>query len=85
MSRAQAIAAGAKRSLGAIVRIDEGSSGATPPPMPMMRVQAAPAADASTPITPGENRGSGARDGDRRNREVTLRAATLAEQPQVAV
>jgi hypothetical protein len=54
MSRAQAIAAGAKRSLGAIVRIDEGSSGATPPPMPMMRMTAAPAADASTPITPGE-------------------------------
>ena len=51
---AQAIAAGAKRSLGAIVRIDEGSSGATPPPMPMMRMSAAPAADASTPITPGE-------------------------------
>ena len=55
MSRAQAIAAGAKRSLGAIVRIDEGSSGATPPPMPMMRMS-----DGSRlptrprPITPGE-------------------------------
>ena len=54
MSRAQAIAAGAKRSLGAIVRIDEGSSGSMPPPMPMMRMSAAPAADASTPIAPGE-------------------------------
>ncbi len=54
MSRAQAIAAGAKRSLGAIVRIDEGSSGSTPPPMPMMRMSAAAAADAPTPITPGE-------------------------------
>jgi uncharacterized protein YggE len=54
MSRAQAIAAGAKRSLGAIVRIDEGSSGSTPPPMPMMRMSAASAADAATPIALGE-------------------------------
>ena len=54
MSRAQAIAAGAKRSLGAIIRIDEGSSGSMPPPMPMMRMSAAQATDPSTPITPGE-------------------------------
>ena len=55
MSRAQAIAAGAKRSLGAIVRIDEGSSGSMPPPMPMMRTQtAAFSPEASTPVSPGE-------------------------------
>ena len=56
MSRAQAIAAGAKRSLGAIVRIDESGSGATPPPpMPMMmRVQTGSAPEPSTPIAPGE-------------------------------
>jgi uncharacterized protein len=54
MSRAQAIAAGAKRSLGQIVRVDESSTSSMPPPMPMMRMAAAPAADASTPITPGE-------------------------------
>lgn len=56
MSRAQAIAAGAKRALGAIVRIDESASGATPPPpMPMMmRVQSGSAPEPSTPIAPGE-------------------------------
>ena len=54
MSRAQAIAAGAKRSLGAIIRIDEGASSSMPPPMPMMRMQAAAAGDVSTPVNPGE-------------------------------
>jgi uncharacterized protein YggE len=53
MSRAQAAAAGAKRSLGAIVRIDEASPSAAPPPMPMMRMSAA-AAETATPITAGE-------------------------------
>ena len=54
MSRAQAIAAGAKRSLGAIVRIEESSTTSMPPPMPMMRMAAAPAAEASTPVSAGE-------------------------------
>jgi uncharacterized protein len=56
ISRAQAIAAGAKRSLGAILRIDESGSGARPPPpMPMMmRVQTGSAPEPSTPVTPGE-------------------------------
>jgi uncharacterized protein YggE len=53
MSRAQAIAAGAKRSLGAIVRIDEGSSGEMRPPVPVMRMAAA-SPEASTPVNPGE-------------------------------
>jgi uncharacterized protein YggE len=54
MTRAQAIAAGAKRAVGAIVRIEEGSTTAVPPPMPMMRMAAAPAAEMSTPVAPGE-------------------------------
>jgi uncharacterized protein YggE len=56
MARAQAIAAGAKRSVGSILRIEEHNVGGIPrPPMPMtMRVQTGMAAEASTPITPGE-------------------------------
>jgi uncharacterized protein YggE len=56
MSRAQAVAAGAKRSLGGIIRIDENSAGATPqPPVPiMMRAQAGSSPEASTPINAGE-------------------------------
>src|SRR5262245_30053377 len=54
MSRAQAIAAGAKRSLRAIVRIEESAATSMPPPVPMMRMAAAPAAEASTPISAGE-------------------------------
>jgi uncharacterized protein YggE len=54
MSRAQAIAAGAKRSLGAIVRIEESSTTSMPPPIPMMRMTAASAAEAATPISTGE-------------------------------
>ena len=54
LSKAQAIAAGAKRSLGPIVRIDDSSTTGTPPPMPMMRMSAAAAADTATPVTPGD-------------------------------
>jgi uncharacterized protein YggE len=52
--RAQAIAAGAGRSLGAILRIDDQQMGAMPKqPMPMMMAQRSQA-DVATPVTPGE-------------------------------
>jgi uncharacterized protein YggE len=54
MSRAQAIAAAAKRPLGTIVRIEENSTTSMPPPIPMMRMAAAPAAETATPISTGE-------------------------------
>jgi len=55
MARAQAIAAGARRSLGQIVRIEEHGVGPEPPrPMPMAMRSAAGAADVATPVTPGE-------------------------------
>jgi uncharacterized protein YggE len=55
MSRAQALAAGAKRTLGPIVRVEEHIVGTMPPqPMPVaMRMSAAPA-EAATPVSPGE-------------------------------
>lgn len=55
MSRAQAIAAGAKRSLGQIVRIEDQNVGPIVP-MQLMQVKARDAfgASPSTPITPGE-------------------------------
>jgi uncharacterized protein YggE len=53
MSRARAIAAAAKRTLGSIIRVDEFSVPSGPPPQPLMRMTAA-AAEATTPITPGE-------------------------------
>jgi uncharacterized protein YggE len=55
MSRAQAIAAGAKRALGSVIRIDDQGGPRLPPPQPMFRMAAAgQAADVQTPITPGE-------------------------------
>jgi len=54
VARAQAIAAGARRSLGQILRIEEQNAGpAMPKPMMAMRATGA-AADVATPITPGE-------------------------------
>lgn len=54
LARAEAIAAGAKRTLGDVVRIDDQNMGA-PPPRPMfMAAERAVAKDATTPITPGE-------------------------------
>ncbi|MCC7008051.1 MAG: SIMPL domain-containing protein [Acidobacteria bacterium] len=54
MSRARAMAAGAGRQLGQILRIEEPSSGGgAPQPMFSMRAAAAPA-DVQTPIAPGE-------------------------------
>lgn len=54
MSRARAIAAGAKRSLGAILRIDEHGMSSIQPPMPIAMRMSAAASEASTPVTPGE-------------------------------
>lgn len=52
--RAQAIATGARRSLGAILRIEDGNMRVSPKqPMPMF-AQRAMSADVSTPVTPGE-------------------------------
>ena len=53
LSRARALAAAAKRSVGSVIRIDEFAVPPMPPPQPLMRMAAA-AADTSTPITPGE-------------------------------
>jgi uncharacterized protein YggE len=53
LSRARALAAGAKRSIGPVMRIDEFADSSMPPPQPLMRMSAA-AAEVSTPITPGE-------------------------------
>lgn len=53
MDRARAIAAGAGRTLGEILRIEDRRAGGMPPPQPLMRMAAAEDA-ASTPITPGE-------------------------------
>ena len=53
LGRARAIAAGAKRTMGNVIRVDEAGTEPMPPPQPvMMRMSAAE--DASTPITPGE-------------------------------
>jgi uncharacterized protein YggE len=53
MARAQAMATGAGKSLGAIVRIEEIPSGMGPP-RPMMMASAEAKMAAQTPITPGE-------------------------------
>jgi uncharacterized protein YggE len=52
-SRAEALAAGAGRSLGAIVRLEDQHAGSSPP-VPMVMAMRASAASAPTPITPGE-------------------------------
>jgi uncharacterized protein YggE len=56
LQRAQAIASGARRSLGPVVRIEDQNAGMMPKqPMPMMMARAQMAeADVATPITPGE-------------------------------
>lgn len=55
MTRAQAIAEGAKRTLGPIARIEEHNLGNNmPPPQPMMMRMSAAAESAPTPIEPGE-------------------------------
>jgi uncharacterized protein YggE len=53
MTRAQAMAGGAKRSLGEIVRIEESGASRPPLPQPLMRMAAA-AEPVQTPITPGD-------------------------------
>lgn len=52
LERARAMASGAGRTLGAIVRIEEHNLGGGAPPQPVMRMMAAEAV--STPIQPGE-------------------------------
>jgi uncharacterized protein YggE len=52
IDRARAMASGAGRTIGTIVRIEEHNLGGMPPPQPVMRMMAAEAA--STPIEPGE-------------------------------
>jgi uncharacterized protein YggE len=52
MAKATAVAAGAKRAIDRVIRIEE-SGGGEPPPVPMMRTMAA-RADAATPVAPGE-------------------------------
>ncbi|MEO8484440.1 MAG: SIMPL domain-containing protein [Acidobacteriota bacterium] len=55
MARAQAMAGGARRTLGNIVRIEDQSSSRLPQPQPMFRMAAAAqGAPVETPITPGE-------------------------------
>jgi uncharacterized protein YggE len=55
LQRAQAIATGAKRSLGAIVRIEDQNTGMMlKQPIPMMMARAEAASDVATPVTPGE-------------------------------
>jgi uncharacterized protein YggE len=55
VARARAMATGAGRSLGAIVRIEEHNLGGIAPPEPrMMRMAASADAAPPTPITPGE-------------------------------
>jgi uncharacterized protein len=54
LSRAQAIAAGAKRSVGQIVRIEEHNVSPVVPRPPVMAMRAQAAAEPATPITPGE-------------------------------
>ena len=55
MSRAQAIAAGAKRTLGQIVRIEDQNVGPImAKPMQVTAMRASVAQDVATPITPGE-------------------------------
>ena len=54
MARAQAIAEGAKRTLGPIARIEDHNLGNNMPPQPMMMRMTASAESAPTPIEPGE-------------------------------
>jgi uncharacterized protein YggE len=53
MSRAQAIASGARRSLGPIVRIEEQTT-SSDIPFPRPQMMTAARAERETPITPGE-------------------------------
>ena len=53
-ARAEALAAGAGRSFGRILRIEEGGVAMPQPPRPMMMARAEMAADALTPVAPGE-------------------------------
>jgi uncharacterized protein YggE len=53
MARAQAMASGAKRTLGTVLRIEE-HGGGVPVPEPVMMRMAAQADGPQTPITPGE-------------------------------
>ena len=55
MARAQAMDAGAKRTLGNIIRVEDQSSSRLPQPQPMFRMAAAGQDNnVQTPITPGE-------------------------------
>ena len=53
MAKANAVAAGAKRAVDRVIRIEE-SGGGEPRPVPMMREMAMARADAPTPVAPGE-------------------------------
>jgi uncharacterized protein YggE len=55
MGRAQAIAQGARRTLGPVLKIEE-QGAIPPPPRPMMAMRSGMEADTGqqTPITPGE-------------------------------
>lgn len=52
MAKASAVAAGAKRAVDRVIKIEE--SGAGEPPVPMMRQMAMARADAPTPVAAGE-------------------------------
>jgi uncharacterized protein YggE len=54
MARARALAAGAKRALGPVIRIDEQSVGSPPPPPMAFRMGAVASEAAPTPVTPGD-------------------------------
>ena len=53
-ARAQAMALGARRSVGPIVRIEDLNAGRMPQPVPFMAARTAMAAEPATPVTPGE-------------------------------
>ena len=53
MAKATAVAAGAKRAVDRVIKIEESGVG-EPPPVPMMRQMSMARADAQTPVAPGE-------------------------------
>lgn len=53
MAKAGAVAAGAKRAVDRVIKIEESGAG-EPPPVPMMRQMAMARADAPTPVAAGE-------------------------------
>ena len=53
-ARAESAAAGVKRAIDRVLKIEEGGARYTPPPQPMMMMERAAAAPATTPIAEGE-------------------------------